>query len=37
LDKGVQLIAGLGNLRMPSEGKKKIYRKFLEVLKNHLD
>ncbi len=37
LEKGVQLIAGLGNLRMPSEGKKKIHRKFIEVLKNHLD
>jgi len=36
LDKGVQLIVGLGNLKMPSEGKKKIHRKFLEVLKNHL-
>ena len=37
LNKGVQLIAGLGNLKMHSEGKKKIHRKFLEVLKNHLD
>lgn len=36
LSKGVQLIAGLGNLRMSSEGKKKIHGKFLEVLKNHL-
>ncbi len=37
LNKGVQLIVGLGNLKMPSEGKKKIYGKFLEVLKTHLD
>jgi len=28
LNKGVQLIVGLGNLKMPSEGKKKIHRKF---------
>jgi len=37
LNKGVQLIVGLGNLKMPSEGKKKIHGKFLEVLKNHLN
>ena len=37
LNKGVQLIVGLGSLKMPSDGKKKIHRKFLEVLKNHLD
>ncbi len=37
LNKGAQLIAGLGNLKISSEGRKKIHRKFLEVLKNHLD
>ncbi len=37
LNKGVQLIAGLENLKMSPEGKKKIHKKFLDVLKNHLD
>jgi len=37
LNKGVQLIVGLGELKMPPEGKKKIHKKFLEVLKNHLN
>lgn len=37
LRKGVQLIAGLGNLKMPSEGKKKIHKKFLDVINAHCE
>lgn len=37
LIRGVQLIAGLRNLKMPLEGKKKIHRNFLRVLEKHLD
>ena len=37
LTNGVQLIAGLRNLKMPLERKKKIYRKFLNVLEIHLE
>jgi thiamine kinase-like enzyme len=37
LNKGVQLIIGLGNLKIPSEERKKIHGRFLKVLENHLD
>lgn len=33
----MQLIAGLGNLKMPLEEKKKIHRNFLSVLESYLE
>ncbi len=37
LNKGTQLILGLGNLKMSLEGKKKIHKKFLGVMENYLE